>query len=212
MNLDISTIENISIICMFIIPGFIINGLIKLFIPSHKRSETTNLLYYLLYSIIHCGVFSFIYIPVWKKYYDCCKLLFYLLTFITTFFCSFVLGMIIGIFKKNRILRKILNYFHCNINDEIPTAWDYFFSKQEPFYVIITLIDNSEIYGLYGSNSFASSEPEDRDIYIEKLFEIDEESFKWIENKQSKGIIIKENQIKTIEFLKGSEKNEQTNE
>ena len=69
-------------------------------------------------------------------------------------------------------------------------------------FVIITLQDDSTVYGFYGENSFASSEPDERDIYLEKIYDIDEKN-KWIENKECLGIHISQNQIKTIEFLKG---------
>lgn len=73
-------------------------------------------------------------------------------------------------------------------------------------FVIITLQDDSKIYGLYGENSFTSTEPDERDIYLEKIYDIDEQN-NWVENEYSLGIHILQNQIKTIEFLQGDFKN-----
>jgi len=52
----------------------------------------------------------------------------------------------------------------------VPTAWDYKFSNLGTRYVIIDLKDGSIIYGKYSNNSFSSSIPEERDIYIEEVY------------------------------------------
>ena len=83
-----------------------------------------------------------------------------------------------------------------------PTAWDYFFSKQESSYVIVTLVDGTKLYGYYSLNSFTSSDPDERDMYIEKLY--DEE---WNTDNEDAGAYIAKEQIKYIEFRKGENKN-----
>ena len=82
-----------------------------------------------------------------------------------------------------------------------PTAWDYLFSKQESGFVIVTLIDDQKLYGWYSSQSFTSSDPDERDIFIEKGYRIDGE--KWTLDEQSQGFYIAKDQIKVIEFKKG---------
>ena len=83
-----------------------------------------------------------------------------------------------------------------------PTAWDYIFSQQHSGYVIVTLTDDIKIKGWFSINSFASSDSEERDIYIEDLY-CDEGEQEWIEDTDSNGIYISKDQIKFIEFKKG---------
>ena len=59
------------------------------------------------------------------------------------------------------------------------------------------------IYGWFSTKSFASSDSDERDIFIERIYSIDDNN-NWIENKSIEGIYIPKEQIKTIELLKGN--------
>lgn len=115
-----------------------------------------------------------------------------------------MVALIIGILKQKDRARKVLDALKIRNMHPVPTAWDYIFSKQEPSWVIVTLIDNRLIMGLYSKNSFASSDSEERDIYIEKIFDVDENN-QWIENIRNKGILISKDQVKTIEYQPSKE-------
>ena len=69
--------------------------------------------------------------------------------------------------------------------------------------VIVTLTDDSVIYGDFSTKSFASSDPEERDLFIEKTY-IPNEKGEWIAADKNEGIYIHKDQIKTIEFLRGT--------
>ena len=87
-------------------------------------------------------------------------------------------------------------------------AWDYKFERtMDPHYVIVTLADETEIYGLFGDNSYAASSPENRDLYLEEVFE-DEE---WRDPEEPAGIWLSGDEIKRIEFLWVPGENEELN-
>ena len=50
-----------------------------------------------------------------------------------------------------------------------PTAWDYYFDKRNPSWVLVHLKDGTLIGGLFGDDSYATSFPTDGDIYLEKV-------------------------------------------
>ena len=56
------------------------------------------------------------------------------------------------------------------------------------------------IYGKFSEHSFASSDTEERDLYIEKTYNI-KEDMTWVEDDKSKGILVAKDEIETIEFL-----------
>ena len=56
------------------------------------------------------------------------------------------------------------------------------------------------IRGLFYDNSFASSEPGEKDIYLEELYEKKEDS--WEKVRQTKGVWINHNEIRYIKFYK----------
>lgn len=94
------------------------------------------------------------------------------------------------------------------INNPIPTAWDYYFNKKEPCFVVITLKSGKSIYGLFSDKSFASSEQTERDLYIEKTYNFNDET-EWKEIPRNKGIYINKEDIETIEFYSfGGNENE----
>ena len=56
----------------------------------------------------------------------------------------------------------------------VPTSWDYkFFKTQHPVYVKIRLKNGEQILGYFGTGSFASSDDKERDIYLEKICDLD---------------------------------------
>ena len=126
---------------------------------------------------------------------------YWLVLIIATIVGSFILGSLVGIIKQKGIVDRIATKMKINKINPVPTAWDYFFSKQDPAWIIVTLKNGKTIYGLYSSQSFASSDPEERDLYIEKTYDLGE-NMEWIEDKTSNGILVNYHDIETIEFQK----------
>ena len=102
--------------------------------------------------------------------------------------------------KKNRIEPKKLL--------PLDTAWDSFFLNNPHVFMEIHLNDGKVIYGEYAENSYASSDSENMDIYLERIFEVDEReqlvfdrNDKPMEINGSKGILILKEQIQYIKFF-----------
>lgn len=186
---------------IFVLPGFIINGIVSAFNPTQKLSEGVLLLKSILYSIIHCAIWSWLYKIVFKieKLYP--KTYWFVLVLITIIAAS-ILATIIGLIQQKQLIRKALSCLNIHISHSIPNSWDYCFSKNESTWLIVTLVDDNVIYGWFSTKSFSSSDTEERDLYIEKIYSIDDNNT-WIENESIDGIYIPKEQIKTIEFLKG---------
>ena len=55
------------------------------------------------------------------------------------------------------------------------------------------------MFGYWGSESFASSIRDNKDLYLEKIYDVNEDR-EWIEITQNKGIWISGESIKYIEF------------
>ena len=111
-----------------------------------------------------------------------------------------IMGLIIGIIKQKNLvynfakktkLIKIVSPF---------TAWDYYFSKPKASWTIITLKSGRTIYGKYDLDSYASSDFEQKDIYIEKVYILNNEKT-WIPVERSAGILVFKDDIETIEFF-----------
>ena len=187
---------------IFVLPGFIINEIISAFNPTPKISEGVLLLKCLLYSILHCALWSWKYkllFTIESKYPNT----YWALLVVTTILAASIVAVIISLIQQKQIVRSILSHFNLHISHSIPNSWDYCFSKSESSWVIVTLVDDKMIYGWFSTKSFASSDSDERDIFIERIYSIDDNN-NWIENKSIEGIYIPKEQIKTIELLKGN--------
>lgn len=197
----ILTIESFDIVyytCIFLLPGFLIKSFKDLLVPAERHNEMKYFSSCLLYSIINCAVWSWAYkliYPISAIRPALYWIIMLAITIVGAAFISIVIAMIV---QKNWI-PSILNKIKVRSIHTTPTAWDYFFSKQEPAWIIVSLKSGQRFYGLYDSKSFAASDSEYRDIYIEKTYILDENK-NWVESERSKGVLISKEDIETIEF------------
>ena len=74
------------------------------------------------------------------------------------------------------------------------------FSQARPCWVLVTLKNGSRICGLYGIQSFAGSDPKDRDLYLQATYRLVVETGDWAPVEDTAGILISADQIAAIEF------------
>jgi hypothetical protein len=77
------------------------------------------------------------------------------------------IGFAFGVLGQNDAFRRILRYFKINPVHATPSAWDYAFARlRGDHFVMVALSDGSTVGGIYGSRSFASSDPTGRDLFL----------------------------------------------
>ncbi|WP_306116901.1 MULTISPECIES: DUF6338 family protein, partial [unclassified Roseovarius] len=87
------------------------------------------------------------------------------------------------------------------IEHPIRKAYDYAFTHDRPpGFVILTFQDGVEIYGYFGPESLAANDPARSDIYLERLYDIDEDG-QWSEKNIGRSAVISLEGIRSIEFL-----------
>lgn len=110
-----------------------------------------------------------------------------------------ILGMALGIGAQLGPVRWLLRKFGLNPIHPSPTAWDWRFGNMPEQWVIITLKDGTKFAGFCSEKSFFSSDPAERDIYVEKIYTWGDKD-EWID-VGDKSLFIAHGQIRTIEFL-----------
>lgn len=110
----------------------------------------------------------------------------------------FIFGSLLGIAAYYAMVKRIASYLGISLVHPVPTAWDYKLSQSDENYVFVTLKDGTKFAGLFGRNSFASTDPSDRDLYLEQIFD-------WHENKPweariGNGVWLTGSEISSIEF------------
>lgn len=198
------TIESIDIVfytAVFVLPGFVINSIIDSMNPPKKHNDGIFLLKCIGFSIINCAVWSWLYKLVLQC--NCLSTWLHWVCLVSiSIIGSTVIGIIISIIRQFQVGDRILSKIKINTINSTPTAWDYLFSKQTSEFIIITLSDDTKLYGWYSSKSFTSSDPDERDIFVEKGYRISEDGL-WEIDNQSAGFYIPKEQIKYIELKKG---------
>jgi hypothetical protein len=122
------------------------------------------------------------------------------LLLLPTLLSPVILGFLTGRLYQRDWPRRVLGRFGFRTFHQIPTGWDYQFSRAQPYWVVVTLRDGARVFGLFGYRSFASDDPAERDLYIESVYV--PHDGEWLPVKGNAGILIKADQVAAIEFRK----------
>lgn len=181
-----------SFIMAFIVPGFVALSVRAQFIAGNIPSANgERFLAYVTVSVIYGTLVlrfvdvTLIQTSVWV----------YL---VAVFGGPLVLGLILGINIQHDLSRRFLSWLRVSTVHAIPAAWDWKFSRDNEQWVLVTLKNGNTITGFYGKESFTASTPDERDMYIQWIYETDEGSTS--PSPDEKGVYIAAGEISTIEF------------
>lgn len=112
-----------------------------------------------------------------------------------------VLGLLLAYENNGHWLRGLASRLGLKPVHPVPTAWDFAFSgMRQGTFVLVTLSNNSQIAGLLGSASFASSSREERDLLVERVWEIDGRGA-WRELSPARSILLCGKDIRHVEIF-----------
>jgi hypothetical protein len=108
-------------------------------------------------------------------------------------------GYLLGRMGQTRLLYRILAWCQMRVfAEDIPTAWDAVFSDDlRNCWAIVTLKNGREVRGLIGENTWFSSDPGDRDLYLFPVLKPDSEVEGYV-----RGVYIKAEEISTIDLFR----------
>lgn len=184
---------------LFLTPGIIIVYLLSMVRVGPRLEYRFLLLHYVVaatfFYILFFPIFNFkegVILPTWLY-----NVLFY-------FVSPTILALILCYLCKFSIDEKLFKVFRIQANVPIDDAWDYMFGKTlgGGVYVVITLKTDEVVYGYIGPSSLAGNTPGRRDIYIERIFELDKNE-DWVAVEPFRAIYIKEEQIRFMEIIDG---------
>jgi hypothetical protein len=115
-----------------------------------------------------------------------------------------VFGALLGLNTQIEALRRFLHFFGINPVHAVPTAWDWKFGRMREHLVIVTLKDDTKFAGYCGRGSFMSSDPAERDLYVEKVYDWGEGN-SWLDGGDH-GLWVASGELKSVEFFPVGEK------
>jgi len=192
--MNIWEIDKIFLFLVLVLPGFISLKIYDLLIASEKRDFSKSIIESICFSVLNFSALSYLIVYISKddfvsthqfQYWAAIAFIFILMPAIWPF-----IYLRLG---KLKIFRK-------HILSPYKQPWDYVFSKKEVMWVILHMKNGKTLRGKFGKNSFASSYPSERQLYIEELWKPGDKGGLNSKINRSKGAIISQDEISHIEF------------
>jgi len=189
----------------FLVPGFIIESIVSALLPRKVEDNKLLFLRFLTYSCVnHALWWWLIDLLLHSEFSVGHPWISHVVWFWIVFISPIFLGLGWAKLNQRDIVRAMLQWLGFDPVHVIPTAWDWKFSTTQPVWIMVTLMNGSTVCGFFGSNSFASSAPEERDLFIEEVYRLDE-GLRWKPVENSDGILLRDGEIKYVEFRKHTE-------
>lgn len=191
---DLKSLDVVYLILAFVVPGLIIVFVRAQFTTGRIAPPKEAALAYLAlsaiyYALVLPGVGAMIAMsPGYGRAFAWVAL---------AFVGPAIMGALLGLNARHGFSRRMLWVLRLPVIHAIPTAWDWKFSGASPQWVLVTLKDGTRFAGFLGARSFASSDPMERDIYIEKIYDLSDDD-KWVD-RGDRGVIVA-SEIQTVSF------------
>ena len=194
---ELQSVDRLYSILPFLIPGFIVLFVRSQFVTGPRPAHSTTVVSYLIISVIYYALAQLFihFLPSTPALTEGWALAGWLGLIVVG---PVILGLGAGFNIQYDLLRRGLQWFGLNPVHVVPTAWDWKFGGMSPQWVLVTLKDGTRFAGFCGSESFMSSDPAERDIYIERIYNVDDDN-NW-NSRGENSVLIAAGEIQTIEF------------
>ena len=194
---DMNLFDNPYMIVGLLVPGLIVLFVRSQFLTGRRPSHSAALLSYLTISVIYYALaLPLVHFVLSIDEPGNSKLL--LVWFALIFVGPALLGLLLGVNIQKDLFRRVLQYCGLNPIHVIPTAWDWKFGNMTDEWVLVTLKDGTRFAGFCGGKSFMSSDPNERDLYIQWIYDIDDQN-NWTPRGDN-SVLIAAGEVQTIEF------------
>ena len=189
------TKEKLILFVVFVFPGLVSMHIYRLIMPARGIKSSTAFLEAAFYSIANFVFFlpllapfayrGFPVMPSWRIYLGASVIL---LVGPVAWPVVFVL-----IIRSRKLMRHLqLPY---------PTAWDAFFDRRDPCFLLVHLKDGQVIGGYFGLNSFAGAFPHEGDVYIEAVYKLNEDGHFADAVEDTRGVLLRKDEYTYIELF-----------
>ncbi|MGO4639592.1 DUF6338 family protein [Mesorhizobium sp. 2RAF45] len=201
-DIAIADVQQVALGLALLVPGALIIFVRSRFFTGRRKAHSEEFLSYAIVTLLYLAIFLPVFEAVYKSGSTPRQI--WALWVVLILIGPLTIGTFLGLAYQHGWTAWVLRSLGLEIVHPIPTAWDWKFGQRKAEWVIVKLKDGTYFRGWYGAESFASSEPGDRDIYIQQIFVEREDGDKlWDETNRS--AYIAGSEISTIEFIDPSE-------
>lgn len=193
--MDIWSLDKLTLIITFAIPGFIALKTYGLLSASGNRDASQQILDAVAYSCINYAILAFpiLYIEH-RNLKESSPYCYFALWTVFLLITPAAMAGLYWCFRTTAFAQRAFSH-------PIGKPWDFFFSKRQPLWAVVTLKNGRKVGGWYGERSFSSSYPHSPEIYLEEAWHINEDEGLERARTKTAGILITESEISTIEFF-----------
>jgi hypothetical protein len=189
------SVDSVGIFLLVVFPGLVSLQVYRLILPAHPIRWSDIALQGLFYSLLNFAI------------------LFPLVIFATDagnqelhpvgYWIAIVVLLLGAPSAWPLLLRRCFNakWVRARVQLPYPTAWDFFFGRREPCFVLLTLNDGSRLGGIWSTLSYATSFPNDGDIYLEAVFQVGSDGVFGDRVQGTLGTLIRKDQYRYIELF-----------
>ena len=195
---EVKSLEQLNLVAAFVVPGLVAMFMRAQFLHGRVVVSKDAVLVFVCLSLVWYGISA----PfrVWLGVAAASPYLASAGWFFWTVGGPALFGALLGLNASQSWTRRILVRVGIRTVHAQSTAWDWKFQQMgEPEWVILVLKDGTTFGGFCGSASFISSDPKERDIYIQRTYRIVDDG-SW-EDRGEGGLLVPHGEIRTIEFL-----------
>jgi hypothetical protein len=120
-----------------------------------------------------------------------------LISIATSMVLPAAVGLLFGLDAQKGWTRWLFKNLRVNLSHPVDTAWDWRLGQEE-CWVHVKLKDGTNWAGHLGEGSFSSTDPNERDLYIEHVYSTGKDDKNW--TPRGSGVWIGHGEIQTIEF------------
>ncbi|GMO36617.1 MAG: DUF6338 family protein [Termitinemataceae bacterium] len=194
--MEFLTESGFGLFVLIVAPGFLSLKVWALIHPSRRVSFADSLYEAVFYGVVNYFLVAVWMLPLMAKQGAVWKII------------ALITALVIVPLLLPHLWKWILSWksIRKRIINPIPKAWDVFFGKQKPCFMLVHLNNGQVIGGLYAYNSASSSYPEEEDLYLEKIYEIDDAGKLTKPIDGSLGLLVNCKSIDYIELLEADPK------
>ena len=193
---DVKSLEQLSLVAAFLCPGLIALFVRAQFLTGRMDTSKDSVLGFFTLSTVYYGLLA-PFLP-WLAAQQFSPTDGSIPLFVWTVVGPALFGLALGLNAGKGWTWRLLTKFGFRMVHVIPSAWDRTFGNISASWVTVTLKDGSKVSGFFGVRSFASSDPKERDLFIEKAYRVDDDGT-W-HDVGDRGILVPAADIRCVEI------------
>jgi len=193
--MDIWSLDKITLVIVFAIPGFLILKTYALLSSSGNKDTSQQILDAVAYSCINYAILAFPIILIEQSNLrHSSPYCYFAIWAVFLLLVPIAITLAYWRFRKSKFAQGAFPH-------PVGRPWDFVFSQKKPYWAVVTLKNGRKVGGWYGEKSFASSSPSSPEIFLEDAWLLNSDEGFERPRTMTAGILITESEISTVEFF-----------